>query len=46
MIKTKMKPLQRNTEAIWGILIEVLGFWVLLMSIPDNFQSIKYFHKL
>jgi len=33
-------------EAVWGILIEVLGSWVLLIVHPDNFQNIRYIHKL
>jgi len=33
-------------EAIWGILIELLGSWVLLIVLLYNFQNIRYIHKL
>jgi len=34
------------TEGVWGILIDILGSWVLLIVTPDNFENIRYIHEL
>jgi len=33
-------------EAVWGILIDVFGSWVLLIAPPYNLQNIRYIYKL